>query len=212
VPASHAERAYRGKRALDLALLTLLAVPASIVTAVCAVGVRLTSRGPVLFRQERVGMDGLPFELLKLRTMRDVPAGSPFPEEDRLTRVGRWLRRLSLDELPQLWNVARGDMSIVGPRPTLAYQVARYTPEQRGRLKVRPGLTGLAQIRGRNVIDWGRRIEIDLEYVRRQSLGLDLSIILRTIPALLRTSAATGHPEDDPIAAPDRDLGDQRSP
>src|SRR6185295_6504872 len=106
------------------------------------------------------------------------------------------------DELPQLWNVARGEMSMVGPRPTLAYQVERYTPAQRGRLAVRPGLTGFAQVRGRNDLDWARRIELDLEYVRRQSLGLDLTILLRTAPALLFGRGSSGHPRDDPLAAP----------
>ena len=200
--ASGLNRGYRGKRQLDISLLAAIALPAAIVVAICAIAIRVSSRGPVLFRQERVGLDGKPFQVLKLRTMRNDDAKSPFPEADRITPVGRLLRRLSLDELPQLWNVARGEMSIVGPRPTLAYQVARYSPEQRGRLAVRPGLTGLAQVSGRNVLDWGKRIELDLEYVRRQSLRLDLAILARTVPALLRGSGTAGHPEDDPIAAP----------
>ncbi|MDZ7733079.1 MAG: sugar transferase [Acidimicrobiia bacterium] len=117
------------------------------------------------------------------------------------------LRRASLDELPQLLNVVRGEMSIVGPRPTLAYQVERYTDEQRRRLDVRPGLTGLAQIRGRNTIEWSERIEHDLEYVDRQSPALDASIILRTAPALLRASGVEGHPTDDRLAMPDPGAG-----
>jgi lipopolysaccharide/colanic/teichoic acid biosynthesis glycosyltransferase len=200
--ASGLNRGYRGKRQLDIALLIAIAIPAALLVAICALVIRASSRGPVLFRQERIGRDGTPFRVVKLRTMRNEDAKSPFPEHDRITRVGRVLRRLSLDELPQLWNVARGDMSIVGPRPTLGYQVARYSPEQRGRLAVRPGLTGLAQISGRNALDWAKRIELDLEYVQRQSLRLDLAIIARTLPALLRGSGAEGHPEDDPIAAP----------
>jgi lipopolysaccharide/colanic/teichoic acid biosynthesis glycosyltransferase len=193
---------YRGKRALDLVLLALCAVPAVLVVAVCAVAIKVSSRGPVFFRQERVGRGARPYELLKLRTMRHAPRTSPFPVDSEVTAVGRVLRRLALDELPQLWNVARGEMSIVGPRPTLAYQVARYTPRQRERLAVRPGLTGLAQVRGRNLLDWASRIELDLEYVERQSLHLDLGILARTLPALVRGSGVAGHPHDDPIAAP----------
>jgi lipopolysaccharide/colanic/teichoic acid biosynthesis glycosyltransferase len=135
--------------------------------------------------------------------MIDAPDGNPvFPDAKRVTRVGRLLRRTSLDELPQLVNVLRGEMSIVGPRPTLAYQVARYDARQRRRLIVRPGLTGLAQLRGRNAISWGERIEHDLEYVDRQSLGLDLRTMLGTVPALVHGRGTEGHPTDDPIATP----------
>jgi lipopolysaccharide/colanic/teichoic acid biosynthesis glycosyltransferase len=191
---------YRGKRLLDLAVLAIVAVPAAIVGLLCALAVRGTSRGPALFTQERVGMDGEPFIVFKFRTM--VHGDNPiFPDADRITSVGRVLRRLSLDELPQLVNVARGDMSIVGPRPTLAYQVERYTDEQRLRLAVRPGLTGLAQIRGRNALAWAERIEHDVEYVRTQSLLLDLRIILGTAIVMLTGRGAEGHPEDDPLAA-----------
>lgn len=194
---------YRGKRLLDLATVTLLAVPAILLGALCAIAIRLDTSGPVLFRQPRVGRGGQPFVLLKFRTL--VHSDDPGPilpakDDGRITRVGRVLRRLSLDELPQLVNVARGEMSLVGPRPTLAYQVERYTPEQRGRLSVRPGLTGLAQVRGRNSLDWPSRIVLDLEYVRRQSLALDLAILARSVPALLGGRGVTGHPEDDPIA------------
>jgi lipopolysaccharide/colanic/teichoic acid biosynthesis glycosyltransferase len=199
-PTPGAARPYRGKRALDLSVLVVLAVPAAIVGAVAALAVRCSSRGPILFRQERVGRDARPFEILKLRTMVDRPATSAMPDPERITHVGRVLRRLSLDELPQLINVARGEMSIVGPRPTLAYQVDRYTPAQRGRLAVRPGLTGLAQLAGRNALDWAARIELDLEYVQRQSVGTDLSIIVRTVPAMLSGRGTDGHPDDDPIA------------
>lgn len=128
------------------------------------------------------------------------------PEEDRITIVGRWLRRSSLDELPQLWNVVRGDMSMVGPRPTLAYQVERYTRQQRGRLTVRPGITGLAQIRGRNGISWSERIDFDLEYVERQSLRLDLRIMCLTLLAVLKREGVEGHSRDDPLARVE-DLG-----
>jgi lipopolysaccharide/colanic/teichoic acid biosynthesis glycosyltransferase len=192
---------YRGKRAVDLTILAIAAVPALPVSLVCALAVRLTSRGPVLFTQERIGMGGEPFTVFKFRTMLhgDNPT---FPDATRITRAGRWLRRLSLDELPQLINVARGEMSIVGPRPTLAYQVERYTDEQRLRLRVRPGLTGLAQIRGRNSLAWADRIEHDVEYVRAQSMGLDLRILVGTVGVMLTGRGAEGHPEDDPLAAP----------
>lgn len=192
-------RPYRGKRVVDLALLAVIAVPALVIGAACAVAVKLTSKGPVLFRQERVGMGGQPFTVLKFRTM--VQGDNPvFPDADRVTAVGRWLRRLSLDELPQLVNVARGEMSIVGPRPTLQYQVDRYDERQRGRLAVRPGLTGLAQVRGRNALPWHERIEYDLEYVRTQSPLLDLRLVLATIKPMLTGEGAEGHPTDDPLA------------
>lgn len=192
-------RPYRGKRVVDLALLAVVALPALVIGAACAVAVKLTSKGPVLFRQERVGMGGRPFTILKFRTM--VHGDNPiFPDAGRITSVGRWLRRLSLDELPQLVNVARGEMSIVGPRPTLQYQVDRYDERQRGRLAVRPGLTGLAQVRGRNALSWHERIEYDLEYVRTQSPLLDLRLVLATIKPMLTGEGAEGHPTDDPLA------------
>lgn len=191
---------YRGKRLLDLLVLAALAVPAGLTAAVCAVAVKATSRGPVLFRQRRTGAGERPFELLKFRTMVDAPDNPLFPDEDRITAVGRWLRRLSLDELPQLWNVARGDMSVVGPRPTMLYQLELFDERQRGRFAVTPGITGLAQVRGRNTIDWAERVEHDLEYVRRRSLWLDLVILARTPGALLGSSG--GHPHDDPLTRP----------
>ncbi len=127
--------------------------------------------------------------------MIDAPEGNPlFPDADRITRVGGVLRRLSLDELPQLWNVARGEMSIVGPRPTLPYQVERYDDRQRRRLAVRPGLTGLAQVNGRNSIAWAERIELDLEYVGANSVGRDLVLVIRTVPALLSGRRGRGPP------------------
>src|SRR5262249_27753956 len=162
-----------------------------------------------LFRQERIGMDGEPFEVLKFRTM--VAGDNPiFPDATRITSAGRVLRRFSLDELPQLLNVARGDMSVVGPRPTLAYQVARYSDHQRLRLCVRPGLTGLAQVRGRNALSWSERIEHDVEYVRTQSVVVDAGIVLATASVLLAGKGAEGHPVDDPLAVaePEPDAGD----
>jgi lipopolysaccharide/colanic/teichoic acid biosynthesis glycosyltransferase len=157
--------------------------------AAAAVAIKLEDGGPVFYRQRRVGLNGEEFELLKLRTMEvDAErkgAGYAVNEGDpRITRVGRLLRRLSLDELPQLWNVVRGDMSLVGPRPTLSYQVDRYTPRQRRRLEVRPGLTGWAQIHGRARLPWEDRIELDVWYVEHRSPWLDLRILVRTPAAL----------------------------
>lgn len=198
-------RTYRTKRLVDLIVLAIVALPAAMVGLICALTVRVTSRGPILFRQERVGIDGTSYEVLKFRTM--VAGDNPiFPDATRITSAGRWLRRFSLDELPQLINVARGEMSIVGPRPTLGYQVERYSDRQRLRLAVRPGLTGLAQVNGRNSLDWSTRIEYDIEYVQRQSLWLDLSILSRTLGTLLTGYGAEGHPTDDPIAAATDDL------
>jgi lipopolysaccharide/colanic/teichoic acid biosynthesis glycosyltransferase len=152
--------------------------------------IKLDDGGPVFYRQRRVGLDGREFELLKLRTMEvgaeTKGAGFAVNEGDpRITRAGRLLRRLSLDELPQLWNVVRGDMSLVGPRPTLAYQVERYTPRQRRRLEVRPGITGWAQIHGRARLPWEERIELDVWYVEHRSPLLDLKILARTPLALV---------------------------
>jgi lipopolysaccharide/colanic/teichoic acid biosynthesis glycosyltransferase len=143
----------------------------------------------VLYRQTRVGRDGRDFELLKLRTMvvgaETMGAGYAVNRGDsRITRAGKVLRRLSVDELPQLWNVIRGDMSIIGPRPTLRYQVARYSDFQRRRLGVKPGITGLAQISGRAELSWDDRIQLDVFYVEHRSAALDLKILLRTPLAL----------------------------
>lgn len=188
---------YRGKRVLDLTVLAVVAVPGLVLGALCALAVRLSSRGPVLFRQERVGRDGLPFAVFKFRTM--LAGDNPvIPQPDRITRVGRLLRCTSLDELPQLVNVARGEMSIVGPRPTLGYQAQRWTGRQRERLTVRPGLTGLAQVSGRNDLSWPERIDLDLRYVERQSVRQDLSILARTVTAMFGGTGATA--SDDPIA------------
>ncbi len=190
---------YRGKRLLDLVVLAVVGLPALLVGAVCALAVRVTSRGPVLFRQERVGRDGELFTVLKFRTMRD--GDNPIiPDASVITPVGAVLRRLSLDELPQLVNVARGEMSIVGPRPTLAYQVERWTAEQCNRLAVPPGLTGLAQVNGRNDLSWPERIEFDLAYVGSQSLRTDLGILVRTATAMVGGEGTGATAADDPIA------------
>ncbi len=190
---------HRFQRLFDRTVVVALAIPAAVLGAVSAVLVKATSPGPVVFRQTRVGRDGAEFELLKLRTM--VAGDNPiFPDESRITAVGAVLRRSSLDELPQLVNVWRGDMSIVGPRPTLAYQVERYDDRQRGRLAVRPGLTGLAQVEGRNALTWAERIEMDLDYIERRSLRLDLHLLVRSLAVVVRGGGATGHPADDPLS------------
>jgi lipopolysaccharide/colanic/teichoic acid biosynthesis glycosyltransferase len=178
-------------RACDAALAAAGLVLTSPILAASAIAIKLTDRGPVFYRQARVGKDAVEFDLLKLRTMvvgaEHHGAGFAVNEGDpRITRVGRLLRRLSLDELPQLWNVLRGDMSIVGPRPTLRYQVERYTPRQRRRLEVKPGLTGWAQVNGRASLPWPERIELDVWYVEHRSPRLDLRIIARTPLALFR--------------------------
>ena len=155
-----------------------------------AIWIRRDSPGPAIYRQRRVGLSGRPFMLMKFRTMvvgaERMGAGlAVSADDDRITRAGAVLRRLSLDELPQLWNVLRGDMSLVGPRPTVPEQVERYTPRQRRRLAARPGVTGLAQVRGRNAIPWSARIEIDIEYVERWSPMLDLRVLARTAAVVL---------------------------
>jgi len=176
-------------RAVDAAGAAIALAVASPVLAAAAIAIKLDDGGPVFYRQRRVGLDGHEFELLKLRTM-DVGAerrgaGYAVNEGDpRITRAGRVLRRLSIDELPQLVNVLRGDMSLIGPRPTLAYQVERYTPRQRRRLEIKPGLTGWAQIHGRARVPWEDRIELDVWYVEHRSPWIDLKILARTPRAL----------------------------
>ncbi len=178
------------KRLLDLAI----AVPAALLTAplvaVLCLWIRLESPGDPIFRQTRAGRGGEPFRIYKLRTMvqhaQTMGAGDAVLADDfRLTRSGKFLRRYSLDELPNLWNVIRGEMSIVGPRPTLLNQVEQYTEHQRRRLAVRPGITGWAQINGRAALSWPERIELDIFYVEHQSMRLDLAILARTAGTLL---------------------------
>ena len=186
-----------GKRVLDLGL----AVPALAVLAPVglAVGglIRLKLGGPVLFRQQRPGRDGEVFEVIKFRSMSNARGadGELLPDEERLTPFGNRLRRLSLDELPTLWNVVRGDMSLVGPRPLLVQYLDRYTPEQRRRHNVLPGVTGWAQINGRNAINWDEKFEHDVWYVENVSLRTDLRILLRTASQVLgrRGISAEGH-------------------
>jgi lipopolysaccharide/colanic/teichoic acid biosynthesis glycosyltransferase len=178
-------------RAADVAVAGSALVLASPVLALAAVAVKLEDGGPVLYRQTRVGRDGVDFELFKLRTMvvgaETMGAGLSVDHGDpRITRVGRLLRKLSLDELPQLWNVVRGEMSVIGPRPTLRYQVEQYDERQRHRLDVKPGITGWAQVNGRAALPWTDRIELDVWYVEHRSPRLDLRILARTPLALFR--------------------------
>jgi lipopolysaccharide/colanic/teichoic acid biosynthesis glycosyltransferase len=178
------------KRALDLLIAGLGTIVSAPVIALLAVAVRLESAGHPIYTQTRIGLDGEPFTIYKLRTMVSgaefTGAGLAINQgDDRITRVGAFLRRTSLDELPNLWNVLRGEMSIVGPRPTVPVQVAQYTERERERLSVKPGITGWAQIHGRAALPWPQRIELDLWYVEHQSLALDVRILARTAEMVL---------------------------
>jgi len=180
-------------RALDIAIAALALIVLSPLLLIAALAIKLGGRGPVLYRQRRVGLHGKEFELLKLRTMVQgsdpVGVGTVVTRDDpRVTAAGRILRRTSLDEIPNLVNVLRGEMAIVGPRPTIPAQVADYTPHQHRRHEVRPGITGWAQVQGRAGIPWEERIELDVEYVDRRSAALDARILARTVWLLV-----TGH-------------------
>ncbi len=180
-------------RALDILIASIALVALSPVLLIASIAIKLGSSGPVIYRQRRVGEDGREFELLKLRTMEQgsdpVGVGKVVARDDpRVTSAGRFLRRTSLDEIPNLINVLRGEMAIVGPRPTIPAQVADYTPFQRRRHEVRPGLTGWAQVQGRAGIPWEERIELDVEYVDRRSFTLDARILAKTAWLLV-----TGH-------------------
>jgi lipopolysaccharide/colanic/teichoic acid biosynthesis glycosyltransferase len=187
-----------GKRALDVAVASSTLLAFSPLAVAVAAAIRLETGSPVLYRQERVGRGGRSFRLWKFRSMvvgaERKGAGILVERGDaRITRVGRVLRRLGLDELPQLVNVLKGDMSLVGPRPTLRYQVELYDERERRRLEVRPGITGWAQVHGRKGLDWGRRIELDLEYLDRVTLVNDLAILLRTPLVLLEGEGEPGN-------------------
>ena len=178
------------RRAFDIVFAASVLAAASPLLALAVVAIRLESPGGAFYRQRRVGLDGHEFDVLKLRTMvhgaEYVGAGMAVNAGDpRITRVGRILRRTSLDELPNLVNVLRGDMAIVGPRPTLPVQVAQYTERERGRLAVRPGITGWAQVNGRTSLPWEERIELDLWYIEHRSWRLDLRILLRSARLVL---------------------------
>jgi lipopolysaccharide/colanic/teichoic acid biosynthesis glycosyltransferase len=186
-----------GKRLLDLALALPALLLFAPLLAALALGLRLRLGAPILFRQRRPGLRGRPFTLLKLRTMREAAdaQGRPLPDSERLSPFGRSLRRTSLDELPELWNVLRGEMSLVGPRPLLAEYLPLYSAEQARRHEVRPGITGWAQVHGRNALSWKERLALDVEYVDRCSLGLDLRILARTLVLVVRGEgvSAVGH-------------------
>ncbi len=180
-------------RVFDIAIALLALALLSPLLLIAAIAIKLGSRGPVLYRQRRVGLGGAEFEMLKLRTMVEgsdpVGVGTVVTREDpRVTRAGRLLRRTSLDEIPNLFNVLHGEMAIVGPRPTIPAQVADYTPRQHRRHEVRPGITGWAQVQGRVGIPWEQRIELDVHYVDHRSAALDTRILLKTLALLL-----TGH-------------------
>jgi lipopolysaccharide/colanic/teichoic acid biosynthesis glycosyltransferase len=204
----------RVKRLLDVAIAGTALVASAPVQAVVAVLVARDLGRPVLFRQERPGKDGLPFTMVKFRSMRSAGDDtSPLRDAERLTPFGRLLRSTSLDELPSLWNVVKGDMSLVGPRPLLMQYLPLYSPDQARRHEVRPGLTGLAQVRGRNLVSWPERFAMDVEYVDNRSLALDLRVLAATVATVVRRSgvssetsatmepftgsAATGSPVDD---------------
>jgi lipopolysaccharide/colanic/teichoic acid biosynthesis glycosyltransferase len=175
------------KRAVDVTVSAVVLALASPVLAVATAAVRLTLGRPVLFRQPRPGLHGRTFVLYKIRTMREATdeAGRPLADHQRVNAVGRLLRRLSVDELPQLWNVLRGDMSLVGPRPLLVEYLALYTPEQARRHSVRPGVTGLAQVHGRDHLPWEERFRLDVHYADHRTLGLDLRIAAATFRRLV---------------------------
>ena len=177
----------RLKRAIDAVGATVLVVVLAPILVVIAVAVRLTLGSPVLFRQERPGLDGAPFELIKFRTMRIAPADATRDDDAaRLTRFGKILRRFSLDEWPQLLNVVRGDLSFVGPRPLLTDYLELYSDEQARRHAVRPGMTGLAQVSGRNALDWPTRLRLDVAYVDTISFRRDLIILMKTVVQVVR--------------------------
>jgi lipopolysaccharide/colanic/teichoic acid biosynthesis glycosyltransferase len=178
------------RRLFDVLVSGAILLVTSPVLALAVVAIRLESRGPAIFRQRRVGLHGEEFDVLKLRTMvtgaETIGAGLAVDAGDsRITRVGALLRRTSLDELPNLVNVLRGEMSIVGPRPTVPVQVAQYTERQHRRHEVKPGITGWAQVHGRAALPWSERIELDVHYVEHRSTLMDLRILLRTVPSLL---------------------------
>ena len=178
------------RRAVDIVVSWIALLLSAPVIALAAIAIRVESPGPVIYRQRRSGLHGGEFDVLKLRTMVDgaehIGAGLAVDAEDaRITRVGALLRRTSVDELPNLVNVLRGEMSLIGPRPTLPVQVAQYTERQRGRLEIKPGITGWAQVNGRASLPWAQRIELDLYYIEHRSLALDVQILRRTVAMVL---------------------------
>lgn len=190
-----------GKRFFDLVFCVCSAVVLIPVTAIIALCIKLDSRGPVFYMQERIGKNGTPFNMYKFRSMLILEesydtSGNPLENYARITRIGKILRATSIDELPQLVNVLKGDMSLIGPRPTLRYQVEKYDDRQRRRLEVKPGLTGWAQVNGRNSLTWDEKINFDIDYVKKMSFCLDLTIIKRTFGVLLKQEAVAFEKHD----------------
>lgn len=184
------------QRVFDLMLAVVIAIPAIPVMVVTAATIAVVMGRPVLFRQTRIGRNERPFQLYKFRTMRQSHGSDDLSRDaERLTALGQWIRNTSLDELPQLWNVLKGDMSLVGPRPLLPHYVPRYSSFQRRRHEVRPGITGWAQVNGRNAISWEDKFRLDVWYVDRRSLRLDCTVLLLTLRAVLtrRGVTAGGH-------------------
>ena len=177
-----------GKRVLDIVLATIGLVLLSPVALVVALAIRLAMGPPVIFRQVRPGLHGKPFVMYKFRTMLDLrdEHGNLLPDEQRLTRLGRFLRCSTLDEIPEFWNVLKGDMSVVGPRPLLMKYLPYFTEREKQRFNIKPGMTSLAVIRGRNMLSWDERLALDVEYVQKYSFALDIKIILLTCLSVLR--------------------------
>lgn len=180
----------RIKRGFDFMISLVGLIIASPILLMVAILVRFNLGAPILFRQSRVGLNGEIFEMVKFRTMKDAQdaKGNPLPDEERLTKFGQFLRKSSLDELPELFNVLKGDMSLVGPRPLLVEYLPLYSKEQMRRHEVRPGITGYAQVNGRNNISWAKKFELDVYYVKNYSLGLDLKILAQTVGKVLKQS------------------------
>ncbi len=201
----------RIKRFIDLTAALLGLVLFAPVIFLVAYSIRLTLGGPVFFRQVRPGYRAEPFTLYKFRTMRDAYYldGTPRPDVERLTRLGRLLRRASLDELPQLWNVLKGDMSLVGPRPLLMHYLPLYTSEQARRHDVKPGITGWAQVNGRNAIHWEQKFDLDTWYVDHWALGLDIKILAMTVIKVLATEGVSGKGEATMAPFTGTDKGEQ---
>jgi len=189
---------YRGKRLLDVCAASFGLILLAPVFVLVALAVRLTSGRPVIFRQRRPGFAERPFEIFKFRTLTEArdERGELLPDSQRLTRLGRFLRRSSLDELPELWNVLRGDMSLVGPRPLLMQYLPYFTARERLRFSVRPGITGLAQVSGRNLLGWDERLEMDVQYVEGLSFSADMRILWRTAAAVLAGRGAAADADE----------------
>ena len=185
------------KRCADIGVAAVALLVAAPLLLLVALAVRVNLGSPVLFRQRRPGLNGRPFTMVKFRTMRDANGrdGRPLPDTERLTPFGKLLRSTSLDELPELWNVLHGEMSLVGPRPLLMEYLDRYTPEQARRHEVRPGVTGWAQVHGRNALSWEERFRLDVWYVEHRSLRLDLQILIRTFSMVLCRTGVTANGE-----------------